>query len=566
MTRADRRIPPGAMTVTSSPQAEGRQLDWRHVLLPVATLVPILALIFARMMSFELRRDEQMYAPPAVLIDQYDLYRDFFYNHVPGSVWLFSAAVSALGTDQILLAARLVVFGGWVALGGGIMIVSYLLTRSAAMAFAVTLLVLLNDTLLNQTGMAASNNLLPLPFSYIGLGLFLLGATQGRARSILIAASGISLGFAAAIKANAIGFIIPAAVGAFFLPREETLGFRIKRVAVPLALGGLVGSIPVLIYLSTDMERVLAHIVGFHVGPQAAYWSMQTEAAQVAVSPVEKAELAFQIWTGIANLFLLFGIFYFATLLFERPSPRQSLRRLFSAPVVVAAATLVTVVGLCFLPTPSFPQYFAPPIIAAALLVACLYGQLDEAQRQRAARVLLMAALLVAVLNIPRLVPGAGSLFNAASWTAFKVHKGGRAIADRLQAAGLSGKVATLAPIYPLEAGLEIYPELATGEFAYRSGDIMDAKSQTPFPNCDAGDDRQPSHRRSAGSDTGRIRQGPRSPTGRICPGERLRSGRRHRDQGPLRHGSALPEATRRQPLASASRASKGVAEFARYP
>ena len=34
------------------------------------------------------------------------------------------------------------------------------------------------------------------------------------------------------------------------------------------------------------------------------------------------------------------------------------------------------------------------------------------------------------------------------------------------------GKVATLAPIYPLEGGLEVYPELATGPFAYRTGDI----------------------------------------------------------------------------------------------
>jgi len=38
--------------------------------------------------------------------------------------------------------------------------------------------------------------------------------------------------------------------------------------------------------------------------------------------------------------------------------------------------------------------------------------------------------------------------------------------------AGAAGKVATLSPIYPLEGGLDVYMELATGPFAYRTGDI----------------------------------------------------------------------------------------------
>jgi len=33
----------------------------------------------------------------------------------------------------------------------------------------------------------------------------------------------------------------------------------------------------------------------------------------------------------------------------------------------------------------------------------------------------------------------------------------------------VTGKVATLSPIYPLEGGLDVYPEFATGQFAYRT-------------------------------------------------------------------------------------------------
>jgi hypothetical protein len=56
-----------------------------------------------------------------------------------------------------------------------------------------------------------------------------------------------------------------------------------------------------------------------------------------------------------------------------------------------------------------------------------------------------------------------------------QVHKHGIAIAERLAEAQLEGKVATLAPIYPLEAELPVYPEFATGQFAYRIAQYTDA-------------------------------------------------------------------------------------------
>jgi hypothetical protein len=39
---------------------------------------------------------------------------------------------------------------------------------------------------------------------------------------------------------------------------------------------------------------------------------------------------------------------------------------------------------------------------------------------------------------------------------------------------GAQPRVATLFPLYPLEAGLRIYPELATGGFAYRVAGLIE--------------------------------------------------------------------------------------------
>ena len=51
-----------------------------------------------------------------------------------------------------------------------------------------------------------------------------------------------------------------------------------------------------------------------------------------------------------------------------------------------------------------------------------------------------------------------------------------------------SGKVLTLAPIIPLEAGLDIYPELVTGPFALRTAHLLDPVDRARFKMVSATD------------------------------------------------------------------------------
>jgi hypothetical protein len=41
--------------------------------------------------------------------------------------------------------------------------------------------------------------------------------------------------------------------------------------------------------------------------------------------------------------------------------------------------------------------------------------------------------------------------------------------------------VFTLAPLYPLEGGLDVVPPLATGVFAYRTGSLLDAEERGEY-------------------------------------------------------------------------------------
>ena len=172
-----------------------------------ALSIVLLACVALRLMSYDLRRDEQLYVPPIRLLDGERLYQDFFYNHPPGSAWYFHAIRQLTGSDHLLMSGRAGVLLAWVLFAVLIGLVSYAITRSGIVSWCIAVLTLANELFLSQTGMTATNNFLPLPFSYLGLGLFLLGVSDGRSKPVLIALAGLCLSLAVVFKLNAVAFI-----------------------------------------------------------------------------------------------------------------------------------------------------------------------------------------------------------------------------------------------------------------------------------------------------------------------------------------------------------------------
>lgn len=465
--------------------AAGRTSLWRsapHVVFALL-LGAILLGVFARVMNYDLSRDEELYVPPAALLGDFRLYDDFFYNHVPGSAWLYHLFYGLFGAGGLLFSARLAVFVAWAGLAAAVMFFSWRLAGSLLAAAALTVLVLTNEQLLSVVGSTASNNFAPLPLAYVGLCLFILGvAGRGlwrdaaeatgvrRPNAALIFAAGGFLAAAMSIKVSAVAFVAPVALASLLMPAGAPLLVRLTRVAAPLAAGGLLVALPVLVLFLRAPEQFLAHVVEYHRGPHVAYWAADPAGEEgVVMGLAGKVLLAQEIWFAGGTLILCLVAAIFAALFAVAAGPaRSAARDPDFRGLVLAAATMALVFAIGFAPTPSFSQYFAPPIIVAPIIIAILYGRLEADARARAA-VIAVAAIFALAAGAPRLVQHLPRLLKPDSLTVARVHRDGLAIRAALDDAGVEGKVATLLPIYPLEGGLPVYPEFATGQFVYRT-------------------------------------------------------------------------------------------------
>ncbi len=445
------------------------------------------AAVLLRILNYEMRRDEQLYASAGKLLEGGAPYADFFYNHVPASAWLFRLMNILAPGDHVLLAARLGVFAGWLLLGLALAWITWRLTRSLAMSVFAVLVLIANDVLLGVVGMTATNNFLPLPFIYLGLALFVLGLegrrvwgddlkSDGEGRgpaATTIALAGVSLAVAASMKVSA-GVAIPPVVAASLLaPAGIAFVDRLRRVTGPLAIGGVLGALPVIVSFLRGPERFLAHVVGFHTGPHIEYWAANSGPGgePVAMSAPAKALLAFEVLLSGVNIVLILV----AAILFALYALGRRLRAILEdGALMLVVATLGLTLVMSFVPTPAFPQYFAPPLAVAPLFLAMLFARLDARLRPQLELTLAVASGVVLVLAAPRLLQHAPKIVRPDAWTVNRVHNAGADIAARMEAAGLDGKVATLLPLYALEGDLPVYPEFATGQFAYRLADLTD--------------------------------------------------------------------------------------------
>jgi hypothetical protein len=135
------------------------------------------------------------------------------------------------------------------------------------------------------------------------------------------------------------------------------------------------------------------------------------------------------------------------------------------------AATVCSVPFLfigAFAPSPAYKQYYyaLAPFFVVGIIFGLARGATAISQKRSYLLSALLAAscLIVLLLDLPML-RGLGS---PQRWTAMHVHQVGRNLRTLT-----NGKVLTLSPIFPLEGGLDIYRQLATGPFAWRVAPLV---------------------------------------------------------------------------------------------
>lgn len=456
-------------------RAAGLRVPLRAVLSGLAAAL-LLAALYGRMMSYGLRSDETLFVAPAALLQDARMYHGFFYNHAPDSAWLFRGFYLLFEPLGLLGSARLAVFAAWLLLLAAAVGITWRLARSVPLALTCALALTACETLLTQAGMTATNNLLPLPFALLGPGLFCCATLGSGPRRGLLVLAGFCLSLAAGLKVSAVAFIPPVAAAAFFLPAAVPLRVRLAQVVLPLVLGGTAGALPLLWYLLSDPALFLAHVLKFHTGPHVAYW--QAHAAEepgLALGLGARLQLAYRVWfSGAALLLALLPacLFWAAA---RAPGRGQAAQTGGAGQIITVLAALALSAGLSLIPAPGFPQYYIPPLVCLPLLSALLWRRLAPEQRAGLMPLLGGVSLLCLALAAPRLGPGLVRLAEPDNFTAARIIRGGDAIRAAL-AEGNSppGPIATFQPLYPLEAGLPVYPELATGSFAYRVVPYLD--------------------------------------------------------------------------------------------
>lgn len=459
----------------------GHRQKWLRLAVSVASVAGVallLGALYGRLMTFGLRRDEMMFVPPAQYMPDWQLYQDVFFNHVPNVAWFFHSMHIVFGDQGLLGAARIGVFLLWVLLILAIVWTTLRISRSWLLALFSAVAILAADPLLGQAGMAATNNLLPLPFAVLGLGLFVVETMEQRPRSSLIFVAGMCLSLAAGSKVSAVVFIPPVALAAFLLPARISLRTRLTGTVLPLAAGGLVGALPVFWYLLDDPQLFLAHVLSFHTGPHIAYWTANAASEPgLAMGLGGKLQLAFGAWLAGGSLILATVLVYlfWMSLRAGHKGERQDGKCLGQIVVVLAVTALAAV--LSFVPTPGFPQYYIQPLVCLPILGALLYRQIGTRDRQQVVPVLCASMFVMLVITLPRLMPGLASLAKPDDFTSARLVRGGQELQQALASHNVpEGPVATFMPLYPMEAGLDIYPEFASGQFAYRIAPYTDAE------------------------------------------------------------------------------------------
>ncbi len=448
---------------------------WRTAAITAGALC--LLALFARIMTYPLQHDEQFYVSAGVLFGDYPLYSGIGFTHLPNIALLYAGAFALFGDTHYLLIGRLLTAAAWIATIAALWLIARAYVRSALIGGLMLALLVLNPMFLNATGMTATNNFLPVPFMLFGLFLFLRAADRSGPSPVLALASGFLLAVAAGFKANYVVLLIPFGVAALLVPPDLPLRNRLTRVALPLLIGGIIGGLPSIVYALADPEGFIAHVFSAHRGPQLAYWAAHPDPADPKVIGIAgKLLLTHRLWLSGVPMLMLVLLLSFVAIAVVR---RETLAVRWPHLLVASLATFGTVIS--FAPSPSFPQYFTPPLPFAIVLIGLLFSALDTPGRNLAWPLVAAVLVLTVVTGAPLLLPSLAGVTNASGWTGFRVARDGAAITALMKERGVDGPVATLSPIHVEEGHLPVYPHFALGQFQVRAAQWVPANERRHY-------------------------------------------------------------------------------------
>lgn len=477
------------------------RLSSPRVLLALTVLLFLFtaALTFNRAMLRELNHDENYFVASGKLLADQGLlpYRDFPYSHLPNLAFVYALIFKI--TDRLLFAARVfsVICANlllWILFG----LIYRLFSREQhwlpqplrfLLAASGVLFLAANPLFSYTSGLAWSHDL-----PVLLLLLAFLVCTHGIGRNHparWIFASGFLAALAVGTRLTFLFAVLPFYISFAWAPSrlESSPGASAFRrwlaLALPFSAGIVIGLLPAIVLFALAPQKFVFWSMSF-IQVNTLYHQISGDNERMNLLS-KLAYFFLKLNAQPGNLLLLVSTFFFAITLPLLAYWRD--RKIdFASSLLMLVVIFLTIGG--FVPTPSFDQYFYAPVPFA--VVAIFYGLASlrraipranpaKNQTHQTARFnllhqenwfILLFIQVVLLANFYSLGDYAkiGKLAQPSDWIPLQVHSIGTWITDmRLEA----GKVLTLAPIYPLEGGMQIYPQLATGPFVWRAAYLV---------------------------------------------------------------------------------------------
>ncbi len=433
-----------------------------------AGLFAVLLLLFVRSFARDLNHDEHQFIAPAALFLHSGLlpYRDFPCFHTPDLTLVFAALFAT--TTHYLLAARAFNAGCAALL---LLLVFVFAARRfrplsedngfIGLGFA---LILSLNTFFRFTAGRAWNHDLPV-LALVGAYFAFLRVEKSDRATLWLALCGVGVGLAAGTRLSFAPMVAPFLLAIFFFPCTGQ-----KRIVSLLHFGdGLaLALLPVGLLFSLAPRQFLFDNFTYNRAINLLY--------RAATVPREitfwnKLSFPFQYFLrSPATVLLLAGFIWFALLPWWRSGwAGWKKDRALSFLVLLLPFLLMG----SWAPTPSYRQYYYP--FVPFLLLGAIIG-LARAWPFRWRKLLWLTVIVSLLESIPSLLSSLGQIAPA-TWPVFAAHAKADAIAGLLP----RGRVLTLAPLFPLEAGREIYPEFGTGPFAWRTAPFIGPAERANF-------------------------------------------------------------------------------------
>jgi hypothetical protein len=438
-----------------------------------ATTIPFL-LLFCRSMTRSFNYDEHQFVTPAVLLTRGGLlpYRDYPYFQMPNQVYLYAALT--WWTPHKLLVARIiqVLCGTVIAVllcTTGWRLLARMDPLGRGLAAGGLLLVLVSSRFFTYTSGLAWNHETSTLCALAALLLHLRGLSGPRPASLAL--SGLLLGCAIGIRLSFAPLAVPFVLS-FWLSRSPLrMGQRLGGLLL-WGLGMAVGVLPATLLFLTAPSQFIFGNWGFVRLSALAY--------QDTIQMTLARKIAYFLFRFIdepADAALLTLFLYCATFAAWRI---RAWRGPHHDALLLTLGVLVALVPGVLAPTMPNRQYAYPLLPFMVLAVIYVLASTPGRPPVRWTRLTAAALIVVAASGLPDKYerPNVIAFLTPSRWTPMRMHE----IGERIRSATFPGAmVLTITPIPPIEAGLRVYPEFATGVFAWRHAGYLSPQDRERY-------------------------------------------------------------------------------------